>query len=133
LGCNLLWSSIFNPIVSTFHDWFWGKKMRPHGLQVSSSTLMLLCRPLSAQWSYLAWSEVDCSCTLCNQTLRLAMNVIYASKKCSYFITNKIPCFLCCLTLFYISITGIFKFLEPNRPSTPKMDSDVCDGSVSRS
>lgn len=61
-----------------------------------------------------------------NQTLLQAVNVFYASKKYLFFITNKIPSFLCCLMLFYILITGIFKFLEPNRPSTPKMDGFWC-------
>jgi hypothetical protein len=103
------------------------KKMRPHGLQISYPTVMLLCS------SCLALSEADYPCALWNQTVLWAMNVFYASKSVHILLQIKFHAFLSCMRLFYCFITHIFKFLEPNRSSTLKMDFEVSDSFVSPS
>jgi len=81
----------------------------------------------------LAPTEADCPYALQNQTLPQALNVFHAAKSVHILLQIKIPSFLSCLRLSYSFITHIFKFLDPNRPSTLKIDSDVCDSFVSPS
>jgi hypothetical protein len=53
-----------------------------------------------------------------------APSIICGSKKCLYFIKNKLLSFL---MLFYTLLLVLHKFLEPNKCLALKMDSGVCD------
>jgi len=60
-----------------------------------------------------------------NETLLKSYTLVYASKKCLCFINNKLVLFI--FLLFYIFIKLFHKFLKPNKCTTIKTESCVCE------
>jgi hypothetical protein len=77
-----------------------------------SPALPLMRRSLSALSSCLSPTELDCVCDLSYEIFLQIFKVFYTSKKCLYFIENKMSCFPCFLRLFYIIVTGLSEVLR---------------------
>jgi hypothetical protein len=82
--------------------------MQPRGLDISFPHSPATAEiTLTSAKLYVLPQEVDFFHVLKNEIFLEQFNVFCASRKCLYFIKNKLSSLLCNQKLFYISITGI--------------------------
>ena len=78
----------------------------------------------------LSLNDIDCLCVWWNEILPPSFNISYTSKGCLHLIKNIFSWFLSFLLLFYMFVSGISYFSEPNIHITLKMNSTVPETSV---